>query len=37
MIASTRFVFLKKPYVEGLATTPMSWGMQPFVDVSVKR
>jgi oligopeptide transport system substrate-binding protein len=37
MIASTRYVFLKKPSVEGLETTPMSWGMQPFVNVMVKR
>ena len=37
MIASTRYLFVVKPYVEGLETTGMSWGMQPFVNVSVKR
>ena len=37
MIASSRYVFLKKPNVENLGTTPLSWGMQPFVTVEVKR
>ena len=37
MIGSTRYAFLKKPYVESLETTGLSWGMQPFVKVSVNR
>jgi ABC-type transport system substrate-binding protein len=36
-IASSRYVFLKKPYVAGLETTPLSWGMQAFDGVTVTR
>lgn len=36
-IASTTYDFLKKPYVEGLETFALSWGMRPFVNVTVKR
>jgi len=36
-IASSRYVFLKKPNIDGLETTALSWGMRPFENVTVKR